>query len=43
MSSITHSSLALKLSDGNITSATFGQVASAAAPRLVQLAMKFAF
>jgi hypothetical protein len=29
--------------DGNITSATFGHVVSAAAPRLVQLAMKMVF
>ena len=29
--------------DGNISSATFGQVVSAAAPRLVQLGAKFAF
>jgi hypothetical protein len=29
--------------DGNISSATFGQVVSAAAPRLVQVGLKFAF
>ena len=29
--------------DGNIASATFGQVVSALPPRLVQIAVKFAF
>jgi hypothetical protein len=29
--------------DGNISSSTFGQVVSAAAPRLVQIATKFIF
>jgi len=29
--------------DGNITSATFGQVVSAASPRLIQIATKFMF
>jgi hypothetical protein len=29
--------------DGNISSGTFGQVVSAAAPRLVQLGVKFIF
>jgi hypothetical protein len=29
--------------DGNISSGTFGQVVSAAVPRLVQLAAKFTF
>jgi hypothetical protein len=29
--------------DGNITSATFGQIINAAAPRLVQLGAKFSF
>jgi len=29
--------------DGNLESSTFGQVVSAGAPRLIQLAMKFSF
>jgi hypothetical protein len=29
--------------DGNIVSPTFGQIVSAASPRLVQIAAKFAF
>jgi hypothetical protein len=29
--------------NGNITSASFGQIVNAAAPRLIQLAAKFSF
>jgi hypothetical protein len=32
-----------KSADGNISSATFGEVVSAAAPRLVQVGAKFIF